>query len=153
MIRIAGTNADKLPAHVGYNAQMAQIIRRLASRFAGVTMVYTGTAHARMKGRQAASLLPSGWTVSITTMPIGRTVVQSLWICRMKAGGIFCGPLAYRHKHVRTPTRYCGAFGIHRSSRRRIRETGFDAYACVGEPITESPPATRANVSAWRQWD
>lgn len=153
VIRIGGTNADKLPAHVHYNAEMAENIRRLSKGFAGVTMVYTGTAHARMQGRQAANLLPSRRTVSITTVPAGRTVVNSLWVCRMKNHAIFCGPHEFRHAHVKTPAADCGAFGIHRSSPRRLRQTGFEAYACVGEPITESPPATLANESAWRRWN
>ena len=151
VIRIGGTNADKLPAHVTYNVQMAENIRQLSKAFAGVTMVYTGTAHAKKKGRRAANLLPSRRTVSITAAPVGRTIVESLWICRMKHGGIFCGLLKYRHEHVEAPARYCGAFGIHRSSPRRVRETGFDAYACVGGPITASPPATLANAPAWRE--
>lgn len=153
VIRIGGTNADKLPAHVHYNAEMAENIRRLSKGFAGVTMVYTGTAHARMQGRQAANLLPARRTVSITTVPAGRTVVNSLWICRMKNGAIFCGPHQFRHEHVKTPAGYCGALGIHRSSPQRIRKTGFEAYACVGEPITVSPPATLANESVWRRWN
>ena len=153
VIRIGGTNADKLPAHVHYNAEMAENIRRLSKGFAGVTMVYTGTAHARMQGRQAANLLPSRRTVSITTVPAGRTVVNSLWVCRMKKGAIFCGPHEFRHEHLESPAKYCGPMGIHRSSARRIKKTGFDAYACVGEPITESPPATLANEPAWRRWN
>lgn len=152
-IYIGGTNADKLPAHFSYNAEMARNILRQSNGFAGVTMVYTGSAHARQLGAQAANLLPRRRTVSITTVPEGRTSVHSLWICRAKRGDILCGDVNYQHLPGKTPRKLCGAFGVHRSSPRRFQQTGFDAYACVGAAFTASPPATQSNISAWRKYD
>jgi len=152
-IDIGGTNADKLPSKVTYNAEMARNILRLSRGFPGVTMVYTGTAHAKKMPGRAGGLLPSRRTISITTVPVGRTVVDSLWICRKKMDGVFCGDLNYRHITKRDPLQPCGAFGVHPSSPKRIKETGFDAYACVGGPITSSPPATPRNFPAWKKYN
>lgn len=151
-IYIGGTNADKLPAHVSYNAEMARNILRQSNGFSGVTMVYTGSAHARQSAGQADSLLPRRRTVSITTVPQGRSSVHSLWICRAKGGGILCSDLRYQHSPGKTQRKPCGAFGVHRSSPRRFKETGFDAYACVGAAFTASPPATRSNAAAWGKY-
>lgn len=151
VIDIGGTNADKLPPKVTYNAEMANNILKLSNAFPGVTMVYTGTAHAKKLPGRAAGLLPSRRTFSITTVPVGRTLVNSLWICRPQGTGIVCGYLNYRGIPVKHPPRPCGSFGVHRSSADRIKKTGFDAYACVGAPITASPPATPGNVARWRE--
>lgn len=155
-IEIGGTNADKLPPHITYNAEMASNILRLSNAlaFPGVTMVYTGTAHAQKVPGRAGGLLPSRRTISITTVPEGKTLIDSLWICReKKANGIFCGNLIYQHMPQKDSLQPCGEFGIHRSSSARIKETGFDAYGCVDAPITSSPPATPENYPAWSKYN
>lgn len=150
-IYIGGTNPDKPNLHLTYDRRMADNILRLADAYPGaVTMVYTGTGHAKKAAGRAASFLPPRRAVSITTVPVRRTLVNSLWICRMKGGGAVCGYRDYRHVPLTVPIRPCGAFGIHRSSPRRREKTGFDAYACVGAPISASPPATPSDVMAWR---
>jgi hypothetical protein len=153
-IYIGGTNPDKPNLHSTYDRRMADNILRLADAYPhAVAMVYTGTGHAKKSPGRAASFLPPRRTVSITTVPVRRTLVNSLWICRMKGSRAVCGYRNYRRLPLTFPIKACGAFGIHRSSRRRREKTGFDDYACVGAPISASRPATPSDPAAWRRYN